>query len=122
MSINIKATNIELTSTIEEYINKKMDSVTRFLDKDDYTIYVEVGKTTNHHKNGDIYKAEFNVVSAGKKFFAESTNEDLYFAIDQVRDEIVRKLTDTKDRGQTLFKRGAASVKKLLKGIKSYNR
>lgn len=122
MSINIKATNIELTSSIEEYVNKRMDSVKKFLNQDNYTIHVEVGKTTNHHKNGDIYKAEFNVVSDGKKFFAEATGEDLYSTIDQVRDEVVRKMTHAKDRGQTLFKRGATSVKKLLKGIKSYKR
>ncbi len=122
MSINIKATNIELTSALEEYVNKRMESVIKFLAENDYTIQVEVGKTTNHHKNGDIYKAEFNIVSDGKNFFAESTNEDLYSAIDEVRDEMVRKLTHSKDRGQTLFKRGASSVKKMLKGIKSYNR
>ncbi len=122
MSINIKATNIELTSAIEDYVNKMMDNVTKFLNEGDYTIHVEVGKTTNHHKNGEVYKAEFNVLSSGKKFFAEAVGEDLYTTIDEVRDEVVRKMTHSKDRGQTLFKRGASSVKKLLKGIKSYNR
>lgn len=82
---------------------------------------VEVGKTTNHHKNGEVYKAEIDIRVGGKKFFAESSNEDLYSAIDEAREAVVRELTHNKDRDQTLFKRGAISVKKMLKGLSSRN-
>ena len=83
--------------------------------------YVEVGKTTNHHKQGDVFRAEFNIEISGKKFYAVSEEADLYAAIDGVKEEIVRQITTTKDRKQTLFKRGAMSVKKMLKGVSGRN-
>jgi len=121
MNINIKATNVELTSEIKEYVNKKVDSIEKFLKDQNAQVQVEVAKTTNHHKNGDVYKAEIDITSKGKKFFVESEMEDLYSAIDEARETMVRELTQVKDRERTLFKRGATSVKKMLKGISNRN-
>ncbi|MEI6660345.1 MAG: ribosome-associated translation inhibitor RaiA [bacterium] len=122
MSINIKATNMELTSAISDYVNKRVASLEKFAKgNDEMACYVEVGKTTNHHKQGEFYRAEFNLDINGDKFYAESEKEDLYAAIDAVREDIYRKITSTKDRKETLFKRGARSVKKMIKGLSKRN-
>lgn len=121
MSINIKATNMELTEAINEYVNKRLESVKKFSKDDEFGIYVEVGRTTNHHKQGEFFKAEFDVNINGNKFYTLSEKEDLYEAVDDARDDIVRQITNKKDREQTLFKRGAKSVKKMLKGISKRN-
>jgi ribosome-associated translation inhibitor RaiA len=68
-----------------------------------------------------VFKAEFDISINGEKFFAMSEKEDLYTAIDDAKEEIVRKIADSKDRRKTLFKRGASSVKKMLKGISDRN-
>jgi putative sigma-54 modulation protein len=122
MNTNIKATNMELTSAISDYVNKRLSGIEKFIKNEDNAIaYIEVGKTTNHHKQGDVFRAEFNVEIAGIKFYTFSEKEDLYEAIDDAKGEIVRQITSNKDRRQTLFKRGATSVKKMLKGISDRN-
>jgi len=118
INTNIKATNMELTSAINDYVNKRLSGIEKFIKEGDKAIaQIEVGKTTNHHKQGDVFRAEFNIEISGNKFYTFSEKEDLYSAIDDAKEEIVRQITNKKDRRQTLFKRGATSVKKMLKGI-----
>lgn len=122
MNINIKATNMDLTSAISEYANKRLASIEKFVKAgEEMVARIELGKTTNHHKQGDIFRAEFNIEIAGTKFYTFSEKEDLYKAIDDAREEIVRQVKSNKDRKQTLFKRGATSVKKMIKGISKRN-
>ena len=122
MATNIKATNIELTGSISDYVNKKIESINKFVNfGQEINIYVEVGKTTNHHKQGDYFKAEFGVILDGEKFFVASEKNDLYKAIDDAKDEIVKRIKNNKKRKNTLFKRGATSVKKMIKGVSKRN-
>lgn len=113
---------MELTSAISEYVNKRLAGIEKFVrEGESADAYIEVGKTTNHHKQGDVFRAEFNIEIAGNKFYTFSEKEDLYEAIDDAKGEVVRQITSNKDRKQTLFKRGAISVKKMLKGISDRN-
>lgn len=122
MTTNIKATNIELTSAISNYVNKKIESINKLVnDFKEVSVYVEVGKTTNHHKQGDYFKAEFDVVIDGEKFFTVSEESDLYKAIDRAKDDLVRRVKNSKKKKTTLFKRGAMSVKKMIKGMSKRN-
>ncbi len=121
MNTNIKATNMELTDAISNYINKRLLGIEKFVKKGEMVGRIEVGKTTNHHKQGDVFKAEFDFDISGVKFYTISEKDDLYAAIDEAKQEIVRQITSNKDRKQTLYKRGAASVKKMLKGISDRN-
>lgn len=121
MNTMIKATNIELTNTIQEYVDKRMESVSRVLNDTDAVVRFEVAKTTNHHKQGELFQAEVSIVSNGNKFFSRSVQEDLYAAIDDVKEEITREITYFKDKKETLFRRGARSVKKMFKGISDRN-
>lgn len=119
--INIKATNMELTQAITDYVNKRLASLEKFAKGKEMSGYVEVGKTTHHHKQGEVFKAEFDIKINGERFFTEASTSDLYAAIDDAKEEIARKITNNKDRRNTLYKRGATSVKKMLKGISKRN-
>ncbi len=124
MNITIQATNMELTPAIREYVEGRISGLEKFIKNNDpegVHASVEVGKMTNHHKNGEIFKAEVHLRSGGMDLFAFSEKEDLYSAIDGMRMDAVRALTDTKDRKYTLFRRGARSVKKMMKGISMRN-
>ncbi len=119
--INIRATNIKLTNAINRYTYNKISSIEKFTKDSEISGYIEVGKINNHHKRGEIFKAEINIFFNGNHFFTVSKKEDLYKAIDEAKEDIVRMITQKKDRKQTLFKRGAMSVKKMLKGISKRN-
>lgn len=118
MNINIKTTTISLTPAISEYVDKHLDVIKRFL-QDDPTVQfdLELAKTTNHHRQGDIFKAEIHIVAKDQNIFASVEKEDLYAAIDIVRDEVLRKLKSTKDKRQSLVRRGGAQVKDFIKGF-----
>ena len=119
MQIKIRCINFDLTDAIEEYVNKKISSLEKFLEVKDVTLCeVEIGKTTNHHKSGDIFKAEVNLIQpAHKQVYAVAEEEDLYAAIDIVRDEAERLLVSEKKKRGTLLRRGGARVKALLKRL-----
>ena len=122
MNTNIKATNIELTDSISDYVNKRLSGLEKFVrEGEEMDIYVEVGKTTKHHKQGDFFRAEFNIEISGSKFYTFSEKEDLYKAIDDAREQVVRKITNRKDRKKTLFRRGASAIKRMIKGVSDRN-
>lgn len=118
---NIKATNIELTTAITDHINDRLNVINKFLNDNDAVVQIEVGRTTNHHNKGDIFRAEFNIKSKEKNFYSESSKHDLYLAINDAKDQIVNELKSKKGRSATLFNRGARSIKKMLKGISKRN-
>lgn len=121
MKINIKTTNIELTNPIKKYVNKRLDGIKKFIKKEEIVGHIEIGKTTQHHKQGDIFKAEFDLNISGQKFYTVSEKEDLYLAIDDAKEDMVRMIVSAKKKKQTLYKRGALSVKKMMKGITKRN-
>lgn len=126
MQINLQSKNIELTDTLKDYVLKKVTNFGKLLSdietqKGEARVKFEVSKTTKHHKTGEIFHAECTININGQNFFGESDHEDLYSAIDEVKEQLFNDIGKNKDRKQTLFRRGASSVKKMLKGISKRN-
>jgi putative sigma-54 modulation protein len=117
MKINIKGTGISLTASISEYINKKVGMLDKFFGEENVLVNVEVGRTTRHHKSGDIFRAEIRINYNSQEYYAVSETEDLYASIDEVKDEIVQELTKKRKKYLHLFKRGGAQIKNLMRGI-----
>ncbi len=118
----VSAVNMELTSAIREYAEKRFASLDKFVrEADTGMMEIEVSQTTNHHKQGAIFRAEVKMTADAKEYYAVSEAEDLYAAIDDVKEELERQITAKKDRDISLFRRGARSVKKMLKGISKRN-
>ena len=118
MRVQIKATVIELTPAIEEYARKRLESLEKYFrseDPDSVWASVEVAKTTRHHKSGDVFKAEIFLRANGKEYYAVSEEEDLYTAIDNVKDRLGHEVSSWKERSKTLFRKGGARVKNLIK-------
>lgn len=117
-TLKIKATSTTLTPAITNYVNEKLNKnvLSKFSGKNKILdIDVEIGKTTGRHTNGEIFRAEVNVYVKRKVLRAVSEKEDLYKAIDDVRDEIVEVLKGTKEKKDALWKRGARKIKDMLK-------
>ena len=126
MQINLQGKGLELTEAIKDYVSKRVTNLEKLISgiekqKGDAMVNFEVVKTTNHHKAGEIFHASCNINLDGKNFYGESDHEDLYSAIDEVKETLFNDISKNKDRKQTLFKRGAASVKKMLKGLSDRN-
>ena len=128
MNIKIRATNFDITPAIENYVTNKISSLEKFFggnakEYGSILCEVEIGRTTRHHKSGEIFRAEVNIVRPGNvQIFAFAEEFDLYAAIDVVRDELEREIVSKKDKRATLFRRGSARIKNMLKRITPYKK
>ncbi len=118
MNTNIKMTNTTMTPSISEYVAKRLKKAGNLLSGDQSAqCDVELAKTTSHHNKGDIFKAEVHIVGAGKNLYASAEKNDLYAAIDAVRDDIVRELKAGKGKRLSYIRRSGARVKDMVKGL-----
>lgn len=100
MKLPIKATNFLITPGIKEYLVKKLAGVERLLKGAGSAIsgWIEVGKTTKHHKKGEVWRAEAQVRLSGRDIRSEGTASSIFEAINQMRDKLWRELGKYKDR------------------------
>ncbi len=116
MRIILKTKNIVLIPQIGEYLEKKLETLKKFLKNFNQELIlaeVELGKVNNRQRTGDIFRAEINLsVGGGKIFRVESEQTDLYSAIDEVRDDLEREIKKFKTNNETIFIRGARSITK----------
>ncbi len=121
MDIKIKATNIELTPVISDYIHDKIGGVRKFItakDPSSVNVYFEIEKTTERCKSGEnLYRAEANLQIDGKLFRSEETSVNIKLAINQVRDDISRIVKTKQSKHRTLFRKGGIALKRLFKGF-----
>jgi putative sigma-54 modulation protein len=118
MNTNIKTTNITLTDAISDYVTKRLEKIERIIG-DDTSVQcdIELARTTTHHNKGDIFKAEAHIVGAGLNIYNSSEKEDLYAAIDEMRDSILRELKSHNKKHTSRIRRGGAAVKNMMKGL-----
>lgn len=126
MDIKILAKKLELTDKLKDYIVKKVTNLGKILKKiedkgGEVKINFEVSQSTKRHKNGIIFHADSTIRIDGKKFYSSSENIDIYEAVDSVKDSLFREISQNKDKTQTLARRGAKSVKKMMKRISKRN-
>lgn len=112
----IKITGMDMTPSIQDYVDKKIDMLNKFIDsEDDALAEIEIGRTTNHHHKGDVYKAELHITTSKGSYHAEAKESDLYIAIDMVKDKMSQEIVNKKDRKVSLMKKGQKKIKDALK-------
>lgn len=87
MNINIQAKGIDMTGAIKQYVEEKAGNLEKYFDNI-IGVDVIVGMDSQHHHKGSVYFAEFNVAIPGKNINLKKEAEDLYKAIDKVRDHL----------------------------------
>lgn len=112
MKINIHGTGIDLTEAIKNYAKEKIESLTKFFDNIQ-SADIDVGMNSHHHQKGKIYYAEVNLGVPGGVLRVSRDCEDLYKAIDKVRDHLKLELEKMKEKMR-------AKDKKMLRGEKGY--
>ncbi len=110
---------MEITDAIRQYTFEKMQSLEKLIAKDDTSakLSVELSKTSNHHVHGQVFQAEANLHIRGKETTLHATQDDLYKAIDLLKDMLTRELAQHKDKERSIIRRGAHKVKALFKKL-----
>lgn len=125
MQINIKATDLELTPALKEFIDDKVGDLERLVQNmgsepseagqaSPVEVFVEVARTTNHHKKGDVFSSEIQVRLPGAEGVVVRAEEwDIHRAINKSRDEMKDRLKSTREKQKTKFFDSAAAWKRI---------
>lgn len=100
MHIQIRAKNLELTPSLSTFVNQKMGKLARMIKKsaDVAEMFVDVERQTHHHKKGDVYWVEANIIIPGKKFFAKAHGDDIHDIIVDMREELQQAIKKFKTK------------------------
>jgi putative sigma-54 modulation protein len=99
MKIRIKATRIELTPQIKEYVQLKMNMLEKYLGKIQViNCDVEISRENGVQNSGKIYRAEVNLEVPGQLLRVEKTEKDILKAVDKVKDHLERVIVKYKEK------------------------
>lgn len=130
MRVTVKTTNFNITEAIATYLEKRLNAVAKHAKRFEAKIgsapkgrghegivaRVELGKTTRHHRKGDVYRAELNLDIPGLGVIrAETETDNLHSAIDLVRDEVTRELKKWKEKNMDKTRSGSRELKRRLR-------
>lgn len=112
MNININTSNIELTSSLKDYTEKKIKSLKKFVGQEDITIEVEIGQDVRSQRKGEVFKARAYTDIFKQRLTAEDHSEDLYSAISNMVDDLERQLKNYKGKISSVRTRENLRTKK----------
>ena len=85
MQVNLTGHHVDLTSSMRDYVNNKMERLERHFDiVQDIHVVLSVEKLR--------HKAEATLHINGGSVFADSVEEDMYAAIDALTDKLDRQV------------------------------
>ena len=101
MNLSISGHHLEVTPALRDYVTQKLGRITRHFDRViDIKVFLTVDKL--------VQTAEINIHVPGKEIFAESSDADLYAAIDTLADKLDRQVlkykAKTNDHGHDAMK------------------
>ncbi len=128
MKVTIKTTNITLSDSLSDYIEKKIGFLEKFVGdflakgkdaenpieqrKGRVEVLVNVGRESAGVKKG-LYFSKAQVVIPGEKnVIAETTSGDLLKAIDELKDDLCGQLTAIKKKDVSVTERKTRKLKK----------
>ena len=99
---------MDLTDAIRSHVESRVDSLEKLTEgfEPAAELRVEVGKTTRHHQKGKYYAAEMNLSVPGELLRAREEAENLYEAVDKVKDQLRRQIKNYKEKLQDRDQRG----------------
>ena len=127
MKIIIKTKNLKLNQALKNFIEEKINSLEKFsffgspaqippLSKKErdwegkgkprVEAWVEIGRTTLHHKKGPVFRAECQMRFPKRSLRSTAEGEDLKSAITEIKDELQRELKEYKEKLTAKMKRG----------------
>lgn len=91
MNLTITGHHLDVTPAIRGYVEEKMERITRHFDQViDVSVILSVEKL--------VHKAEVNLHVRGKDIYVESTDADMYAAIDALADKLDRQVLKHKEK------------------------
>ena len=117
MEIRYKGIQYEIPTRTAERAAKKLEALQKYCPVDPSLVsaYVELGKETEAHHTGKIWKAMVNMNVDGTVYRAEALEESIENAIDRVSNELSKELRKARSKNTTLARRGGGFLKSLTR-------
>jgi ribosomal subunit interface protein len=119
MDTRIKATNYEMTPDVESYLDDRLKTLERFIgaDLDSVRCEVELGRDAGRPRHGaNIWFAEIAIIVPGReRIYARNNSESVNGAIDDVKEEVERKLLRERKLHRRIYRKGGAMLKNLMR-------
>jgi len=97
MKLTISGHHIEVTEALKSYVTGKLDKIVNHFDD---VVDTKVTLSVEKHKEKDGKHAECTLHLKGTDLFAESSNVDLYAAIDDMTSKLERQVMRHKEKMQ----------------------
>lgn len=104
--------NVDVSARTRMYIEKRLLGIEKVLNEKEIksaTAEIEVDKD----KRG-LYRVELMVRIPGNMYRSEEKSETIEEGVDKIEEEAKRQIRESKEKANTLMKRGARSIKKKL--------
>jgi putative sigma-54 modulation protein len=96
LKVIITGKNIELTPSLKEFVEKKMDHIRTFVEQlQEVDVILSVDKTKSQ---GILNTAEVTIWATGVNFRASQSHADMYAAIDLILDKLQRQIKKYKEK------------------------
>lgn len=101
----------------QSYAEKKLTPLEKFVKRDIDSIKWNLRLTRNEHgTTAHSFNAEASLRTSKKNFGATAEAESLYAAIDELKDELQKKMSRFKGKRISLLKKGGREMKRMLRG------
>ena len=104
MKLTISGHHIDVTDALKTYVTGKLDKIVNHFDD---VVGTKVILSVERHKEKDGKRAECTLHLKGADLFAESSNADLYAAIDDMASKLERQVMRHKEKIQNHSKEAA---------------
>ena len=114
---SLKYTNIDQSDAIESYLEDHLSKLDAVVDDSDTSARadIELAKIVADQHSGEVYKAEVNLHTSGGNFYAAENANDIYAAIDAMREVIVRDVRKEFEKRRDQGREGARQIKNMLR-------
>ena len=109
---------MDLTEALRNYVEDKISLLDRHFGSEPTNIDVELEHMTTHH-SGPIFRCEINIKIPSEQFVlrADSTQEDMYAAIDTCLPKIKERLEKERHKNEALLKKGGRKFKEMMRSF-----
>lgn len=112
-NMTIYCKDFDLTDAIKNYLTDKMIALNKFLNlhEEELSFNCRLGKVTNSQNSGKIFYTEISIHTPNKNYGARIEADDIYVAIDLIKDELSTNINSYKNKLRTIHKKESQKFK-----------
>jgi len=115
ITINFTYNNHEEARALTDITQSKLDSLEKFIKPDQSVVCAAEFDKVASSQHGKVFQFAVNLEIDGQLYRADAVEESFEQAVDEVRDELDKKLRRAKSKKSTLGKQAGRIIKSILR-------